>query len=487
MTTSKSQTALEQIRNETFRVLQNAYTSRQEWLTKLLDPRRDIDAECGHPSVLNIGDYHQLNDRNDVAARAVSIYPDETWSQDPEVFETEEDEKTPFEQVWDDLNLRFSFYSYLHRADVLSGIGRFGIILVGIDDGKKLDQPIDNIGDDEQPVNLDEKNKEPAHRLLYLRPLDESMVQIKSLETNLASPRYGKPLFYSITFADGASGAEGTLRSQEVHWTRVLHLCDNRGNSEVYGSPRLEKVANRIMDLRKIAGGSGEMFWKGGFPGLSIESVPNLSGVLDTISFDADTTKEQIESYMNGLQRYIATIGMQVKSLEVQVADPRPHVEVQMKMIATALGVPWRVFVGSEVGQLASEQDVITWNRRLTRRRHTYVTPFVIRPFIDRLLAAGVLPQPAQERGYQVFWPDLNAPSDEIKATVAEKTTNALAKYVESGASLLMDPFHYLTLVMHLNDEAARSVISASGEPLEGTEALLEEPKKPSQIGDGEE
>ena len=38
-------------------------------------------------------------------------------------------------------------------------------------------------------------------------------------------------------------------------------------------------------------------------------------------------------------------------------------------------------------------------------RQEGYLTPFVIRPFVDRLIALGVLPTP--EEGYIVFWPDL--------------------------------------------------------------------------------
>jgi len=203
------------------------------------------------------------------------------------------------------------------------------------------------------------------------------------------------------------------------------------------------------------------MFWKGGFPGISLESQ-NMGE--EEIEFDKEATKEQIESYMNGLQRYIATIGMSAKSLSVQVADPSPHVDLQLKLIAVAMGVPWRVFVGSEAAQLASEQDTRAWNARITRRRNEYVNPFILRPFCDRLIAAGVLPAPGES--YEIDWPDLNSPSDLDRASIAERQSNALAKYVQGGVDVLMPPFHYLTLVLGMSDEEANSIIEAAGDNL---------------------
>jgi len=415
-----------------------------------MDPRRDIDAECGHPEEIAIEDYKKMFTRGDVAARVVSLFPEETWKNNPDVYETEDEKETEFEKAWKELEQRVPIYTYLQRADTLSGIGTFGAMLLGFDDGLQLNEPMASV--ESAPGTAS------PSQLLYLRPLDETLLEIPELNVDPTSPRYGQPNLYRVTFEDMTTSGRQTI---DVHWTRMLHLADNRSNSEIYGHPRMEKVFNRLLDLRKIAGGSGEMFWKGGFPGISLESQ-NMGE--EEIEFDKEATKEQIESYMNGLQRYIATIGMSAKSLSVQVADPSPHVDLQLKLIAVAMGVPWRVFVGSEAAQLASEQDTRAWNARVTRRRNEYVNPFILRPFCDRLIAAGVLPEPAD--GYEVDWPDLNAPSDLDRASIAERQSNALAKYVQGGVDVLMPPFHYLTLVLGMSDEEADSIIEAAGEEL---------------------
>ncbi len=439
---------------DTNTLMRNALMMRQAWLQKWMDPRRDIEAECGHPQVVNIGDCAALFRRGDVAGRVISIYPEETWNQPPMVFETEDETETEFEKGWEAINRRLHLVAYLQRIDILSGIGRFGVLLLGLDDGVSLDRPVQGIN-----ARGEIEPGEREHQLLYLRPLDETLVTVKTLEPDVTNPRYGLPLTYEVQFADSVLGDQATTNKQ-VHWSRVIHVADNRTNSEVFGTPRLERVLNRVLDLRKIAGGSAEMFWKGAFPGLSLQSHPNLS---EDIEFDKAGTKAEMEAYMNGLQRYIATIGMDVKSLSVQIADPRPHVETQMRMIATALAVPWRIFLGSEQSQLASQEDTAAWNTRITRRREDYINPFLLRPFVDRLIAVGALPPPAKaEEGYQIWWPDPHTPSDEEKATVAEKQSNALAKYVQSGSDAMVDPFHYLTLVLGMEADEAKSIIEAA-------------------------
>lgn len=440
-----------------FELIQNALLTRQKWLSALLDPRRDIDKECGHPETISIDDYNRAYSRGDLATRVVDVYPEESWADDPMVFETEDPEETEFEKAWDTLQKRFSLFSLLQRADMLSGIGRFGVILLGVDDGQDLSQPVDGINERGEKIGGTSAERE----LLYVRPFDETIVTIQAFETDSQNPRYGLPTKYEIQFT-----SDGTLASDRmvlsVHWSRVVHIADNRRNSEVYGIPRMQRVFNRLLDLKKISGGSGEMFWKGGFPGFSLETMPDKG---ETVVLDKVATKEQMESYMNGLQRYIATIGMSVKSLAPQIADPESHIDTQIKLVAAAMGIPWRVLIGSEQAQLASGQDKKTWNSRVNRRRIAYLTPYVLTPFIKRLIDVGILPEPGEE-GFQVEWKDLNTPSNEEKAGVAERRSNALSKYVQGGVDTLILPFHYLTLVLGFSDEEANAIIEAAGDDL---------------------
>lgn len=447
-------------------VVHNAITSRSQLFKQYLDPRRDIDQECGYPKTESITsqNYRLLYDRESVATRVVQVFPKESWQVQPEVYETEEvDKNTEFEEAWKELGRSLrgtSWYQdtegspvweHLRRADELSGVGSYGVLLLGISDGADLKDPA--------PI-VNQQGESSGANLLFLRSFDESLVKISRYEADVANPRFGQPTEYTITFSDPADQIEGVVglpnATQVVHWTRVIHLADNLGSSEIFGVPRMRPVFNRLLDLRKLYGGSAEMYWKGAFPGLSIETHPQLGG---DVSIDASAVRTQMESYMTGLQRYLTLMGVSAKSLSPQVVDPTPQIDTQIEAICIRLGIPKRIFVGSERGELASGQDAIAWNDRVKDRQNGYLTPRVIVPFIDRLIALGVLPQP---EGYSVVWPELDALTDEQKAGIAVKRTEALAKYVQGGVEGVFAPLDYLVRILGMPQEEAEAVIETA-------------------------
>lgn len=425
-------------------MLMNATTIRREVLQRLLNPGKDINYECGYPDDIKIADYKGMFDREGVGTRVVGLYPDESWALLPAIYEDEESKETKFEQVWKELDERFHLLHYLHRIDILSGIGQYGLLLIGISDGKELNEPVEGI----DPVTGETKNPK-KYELLYLKPFDESVLTVKSSEKDVRSPRFGYPTMYSIDFEDVATA--GTLKKKEVHWTRVLHVADNRTTSEILGVPRMQPVYNRLLDFRKIVAGSGEMFWRGAFPGFSFEVNPDLTDV----TIDQETIKAEFVKYSTGLQRYLALTGVTAKSLSPQVADPSGHLKAQIQSIAIALGVPWRVLMGSEEAKLASSQDKDAWNKRLTKRQESYLTPMLVRPFVDRLIAYGVLPEPKE---YFVDWPDLGAPTDKEKAEVAKSKTEAFAKYVGGNVDGLIAPKEFLMMIMDMSEDEADAI-----------------------------
>ena len=157
---------------------------------------------------------------------------------------------------------------------------------------------------------------------------------------------------------------------------------------------------------------------------------------------------------------------MTAKSLAPQAVDPGPHADVQLKSIAISMGVPWRIFLGSEQAKLASDQDKKTFNGRIMRRQDKYVSPMVLRPFIDRLIAYGALTEPKAKEGYFIEWPDLNIVSDADKAEVALKRTEALGKYIQMQVSSLIEPIDFLTKIMHMDFDEASEMLSAMSKAL---------------------
>ena len=431
-------------------VLVNAVSTRRELLEHLLNLEKDINYECGYPETITITDYKAMYDREGLGTRVVNLLPDESWAMLPEIEENKDVEETEFEKVWKDLDKKRHLFHYLHRVDVLSGIGRFGLLLLGLNDGKELSEPVEGID-----LRTGEKTGNKNHELLYLRPFDESVVTIKTKEADVSSPRFGKPVSYSVDFEDSTSETT-SKQTKIVHWTRVLHVFDNRAVSEVYGIPRMKPVYNRLLDLRKIVAGSGEMFWKGAFPGYALKVDPTI-----TLTDDQKTIiREEMKDYQDGLQRYLAIGGVEIQELTPQVSDPKPHIESQMRYIAITLGIPFRIFQGSEAAHLASDQDITTWNKRIAKRQEGYLSPMLVRLLIDRLIIFGVMPDIDEE--YFIMWPDLNIPGEKEAAEISAKKTEAYAKYVAGSVDELIPPKEYFTMIMGMSDEDAEAIIKAS-------------------------
>lgn len=311
--------------------------------------------------------------------------------------------------------------------------------------------------------------QKPKRRLLYLRVFPESLVTVTQYDTDKKSPRYCQPIMYQVTFNDPTlhhTGAGLTTGTHNVHWTRVLHVPgDNLDVSEWFATPALQPVLNNTLDLKKLYGGSAEMYWRGAFPGLALETHPQLGG---DVIVDKRKLQDMIENVYQGLERAFILMGMSAKTLAPTVVDPMNQIRVQIEAICINLGIPIRVFMGSERGELASSQDDAAWNDRLKFRQDTYVTPFIIVPFIDRLIHAEcVLPPTLVDEfgnlvGYEVEWPDLTSTSEEDRARVALLKTQALGIYVNQNVESLLPPMEYYTRILKETPDAAEAMIQAA-------------------------
>ena len=580
----------------------NATSMRVEFLRRYLtmDPRRNLENDCGYPegSVIDPWFFRDLYDREPVATRVVELMPKEAWQVQPVVYEDEDsDSDTPFEAAVDGLSKQLrgdsSWYQddegspvneYLYRANKLSRIGSFGILLFGFDDGLPLHMPVDGMTSDKptrttqnmlaqsvlsnserelaerhfaetgnklivnapnpsgsgtfmsggsqeaQPVGMLDSQflgvrysppeypsstpRKAGLRILFLRPFDQTLVQVTQWEANIRSPRFGQPIMYRVTLNDPREASTGIgmpMATVQVHWTRILHLADNLNSSEVIGVPAIRPVLNPVLDIRKIRGASGEAYWKGGFPGLSLETHPQLGG---DVPIDDSSLKDMIENYMNSLQRYMVNVGMSAKMLAPSCVDPTPYVNVALEAICVQLGCPVRVFRGSERGELASSQDDSAWNDRVRHYQVSYCTPRIIVPFYDRLIMAGILPAPARKGptnnyqrrlrvyvrgqnvynadtgelvdgpgtdkndrsktvdakgGYSVRWPDLDSLGDKDKAAIALQETQAVAAYVSGGCENFLQPKDFWTTIMSRDKDEAEALVQGATDHQEET------------------
>lgn len=458
------------------RMVQNQMFSRTALAQYMAGPGWRVDDACGYPAEIVFQQYREMYEREGVASRVVSLFPSECWSVQPYVYETEsvaEEDQTEFEKVWERLVVRHGIYTKLARLDEVSGIGHYGVLLIGTNDGLPLDRPFPGLNAEGEMVGDAAKE----HELLYLMPFSEGEALIQEWEKNERSPRYGKPVYYNLTIANPQMVTMGMPSGKftRVHWTRCLHVAEGCTTNDVVGTPRLKKVFNYVLNLRKILGGSAEMFWHGGFPGTSFEVPPDLAA---SVELDKEELRQEIEQFFSGFKRYFALKGVQAKQLQPNIADPSKHVQMQLMAIATSIEVPMRVLTGTEEARLASMQDSESWNRRIHRRHDIHVTPNILRPFVDRLINMGILPKP--KLGYKVKWPDIYAISRKDLAEITGKLVRALGEYVRSGASKAFPFLEFLTMIMDFSTEEAERIIMAAQEAAEtGQYDFMKEEEEP--------
>lgn len=462
----------------------NEMTSRANFLNRIFDRRRDIDEECGWAKVITPLDYQAMYERGDVPARVVEVWAKESWQVSPEVYESEDpEEETAFEaslanvakalrgeHSWFEPEECNPLWAACLDADVKSGIGRYGVILLGVDDRDDRGQPKDL----SSPL-LPPREGEPLRKLLYLRVLPESMAPIIAYETNHSNCRYGKPTFYEITVGGGddqvsqsgngvevGSSAVMVTTSKKVHWSRVVHVCEG----ETFHAPRMQHVWNRLLDLRKLYGGSAEMYWKGAFPGFSLETHPQLGG---DVKVDVEALRDRMEQFWNSLDRTMLNVGMHAQMMSPTVVDPTPQIAVQVEAICIKLECPVPVFKGYEIGEQASTNNDSDWRKRVAARRRNVCTPKHVVPLIDRLVQVGVVAKPLE--GYRVWWPDGISKTDGERADVASKNTASLVAYVSGGGSQLIPERFFLTSPTFLgmpDDEAEEILDGMSKGPDDG-------------------
>lgn len=139
---------------------------------------------------------------------------------------------------------------------------------------------------------------------------------------------------------------------------------------------------------------------------------------------DEAALQEQVDELNHGLRRFLQTRGMNVQDLGSEVVDPSGIFGIIIDMIAAATGIPQRILLGSERGELASSQDASNWAGRIADRRTNWAEPVILRPLIQRLIDWGALPPPRNGE-YFFRWQPLFEMSEIDKANIAQTWASA--------------------------------------------------------------
>lgn len=334
--------------------------------------------------------------RQDIAGRVIDAPATALWTNPPQITSN----ISEWDQIWQDIIIQLALFEKIERLDKLAGIGKYSVLLIGYNDGQSLDKPVN-------PAIVRRSQK----KILYLQPYSCESAEIVKYVDNKASEHFMKPETYKINPKNdidslgqpkkqGMGGASAGLGSFNVHFSRILHVCENPLENEVFGSPRIERVYNLLDDLLKVVGGTAETYWLAGNRGLHIDVDKDVTfGPGDEAGLAAE-----VDEYTHNLRRIIRTRGVKVNALGADVADPRGAFEVLISMLSGATGIPRRILTGSEAGQLASEQDRANWADRQEERRSDFGNPRIIIPLLKAFTINGVLPSPTDIQ-ITVNWP----------------------------------------------------------------------------------
>ncbi len=423
---------------------------------KTFGDNRDLWPTLGYRESPDVETYLSFYERGDIAAQIIDLPVTSTWRFAPE---PRLDDATDEGQAWldalDAFDDRTRMYAKMGEADRLTGIGRFGILFIGfrMQSTEELKEPVESINGLED--------------VLFFRAYHEGNVTITKWTTDEASPRFGMPELYQIDIRAGdgqGTGSSGGSRTVQVHWTRVIHIAEATVEDETFGTPRLERVVNKLDDLNKLVGSAAEIFW------LAIAGIlhADLSPDLDVDQDDMEEFETDIIEAAHGMRRLIQTRGVTLNRIAAEGnVDPGPTYDAITQLIAATARIPQRVLFGSERGELASSQDQRQWHATIKSRQQNQAEPIIVRALFDRLEMLGAFTQP---EGWVLFWPSLDESTQLELAEIAELKAKAAIAFSPGGqAELLVKPWEAREILglPALPEEAPEGAIEAFGEGLD--------------------
>lgn len=378
---------------------------------------RDLYSTFGYLLAPQYQDYKNLYDRQGLANRAVEKFAIDTWNEPAVLIDGEarsdnlDESATEFLKEWSKLEDRLKVWQTFRQADIMCGFSRYSIIFLGT--AGKFSDPAGK------------------NNLFYINAFDENQAQISTWVTDTTKPNFGLPETYTVQFTADGGEVLDIQGGNTVHFSRILHIAENKLGSRVYGRPRLQTVINRLFDLEKVTGGAAEATWLTVFMGFLLTAKDGAE-LPAKGSPEAEYMDEQINNLMHRIQRYATLADVDVHNLGVGNVDVRNTFDVLTDDLAGSLGIPKRILFGSERGELASSQDKTEWNSLITSRRTNFAEPDILRPFIDWCISHKILPAPASGK-YDVEWKPVYPMTQTERAEYGLKLAQG-AKEITGGA-----------------------------------------------------
>jgi hypothetical protein len=382
--------------------------------------RDDLYSSLGLPLTITYKNYEDQYKRQGLAARIIKAPVNGTWKNEPKI-EDPHNKDSEFSKEIETIFKKTSLIMKLRRLDLLATLGQFAILYLGFADGRKPGVPADF-------------NK----KISFVTPVPEDRVKITNSETDINSPRYGLPILYEITITDENVDSNPLSTSINmpsspilVHWSRVIHVAENTLDNDVFGIPALQPIFNRLIGVDKISGAAPEMYFSCARPSYIAKNEPNT----DFDDLARVRIQEQLDQYLSDpRRRWLLAEHVDIQTLAAQLVPPTEFIKTQLQLISSATRIPLRILLGSERGELSSNQDERSWLKYLEERRETVADELILRPTIDRLIALQVISPPLSGE-YVITWEPLLILSEKEQAEIALLKAQALKTWVDASLS----------------------------------------------------
>lgn len=373
---------------------------------------RNYYQSFGWPTTITLDDIWARYERGGISQRITHAFPDGIWAAPPQVYVKDNDE---WNQAWDALVEKLDLWANLHLLDVMTGMGQYAVLYMGMG------------GNSEGPAQGE---------LSFVRAYSQRNAVISDWITDQNNLKCGLPKAYTLRMAPEKVQNDGSvvgrtgmpqsvpvgvpISTLPVNEDRILHVTLNSLENSVYGRPVYVGIWNYLLDLDKVVGSSAESYWLQAFPGLHA----NVDKEVDLTPEDAKDLSDEVDEYMHGMRRFVRTRGVDVQAINASQVDPSKAADLLLTLISSTTGIPKRILVGSEAGQLASTQDRANWADRLQERRSLHSEPKILRPFIKWCIDHNVMPDPGAK--VQVLWPDAYRQSPLERGQTAAQTARTL-------------------------------------------------------------
>lgn len=395
--------------------------ARREFLGSLgLDAKRATAwIQYGYSEKVDFEMLSAAYERGGAAHGAVHRLLDVCWLKLPRIKKPEGDEKSPWEIKAGKVLRSIRAWSKLKDLDRRNLIGRYAAVIYRVADSKTLDQPL-----------------ERATKLVDLVPLYENQIKVTKWHSDAQAENYGTPaMFQYRKISPPGTDAEGRPEEwADVHPSRVQILAEGAVGDFYEGVPLLRAGFNRLVDLDKIGGGSGESFLKNSArtivfkydAGATPQAIPGPDGKEQTSVRDAH--EAQAKALNRSTDASVVIQGGDATTLQTTISDPTGPWTVAANEFAASVRIPFTILFGQQTGRLASDEDKADFANRCSSRQEFELTP-MLEEFITRMQVAGII-----EAGeFEIEWPPVNAPTEKDKADLLGKMTAAMQQAYQAG------------------------------------------------------